>query len=639
MAGQEYAQYLFHQGTNAHAADLLGCHREGKGLVFRTWAPTAQSVCLIGSFNDWKEDELFFTRVTDNGLWELHTENYPVYSSYKFLITTADGRRLYKADPYAFHAETAPYNASKIFHLDGYRWGDSVWQRRTAKADIYSSPVNIYEVNTVSWLRNEDGSVLSYEALADRLIPYVKKMGYTHVELMPITEYPFEGSWGYQVTGYFAPTSRHGDPHSFMRMVDRFHQAGVGVLLDWVPAHFTKDAHGLYEFDGRACYEYSDPRKQEHREWGTRIFDYGRNEVVSFLISSALFWLKEYHIDGLRVDAVASMIYLDYAREPGDWTPNIYGGRENLEAVALFQNLSRHVFEEHPGTMLIAEESTSWPMVTKPVHDGGLGFNFKWNMGWMNDVLDYTATDPVFRGGIHNKLTFSFFYAFSENFILPFSHDEVVHGKRSLIGKMPGTYEQKFAGLRALMGYMIGHPGKKLLFMGGEYAQFSEWDEKKSLEWFMLDYPAHKAHQEYVARLNEFYLRHSELWEIDFDWKGFEWLVSDDTRGNTLVFRRMNKKGDSLICVCCFSGEGKPEYRFGVPEPGTYTCLFSSEDGEGKTYQTEPIPSHGREVSLSVPVSPLSVSFYKRTKKPSAPRTRTAVSTKKNRKDGSENVH
>lgn len=613
----EYAEFLFHQGTLAHADRLLGCHKTDNGLVFRVWAPNASAVSLAGDFNFWNENEFFFTRITDNGLWELHTPDYPVYTSYKFCIHTKDGRRLMKADPYGYHAETAPANASKIFHLDGYEWGDKNWLTYRKNTDIYSSPVNIYEINTVSWKRNENGNLLSYEALAEELIPYVKKMGYTHVELMPITEYPFDGSWGYQVTGYFAPTSRHGDPHSFMRFVDMLHQAGIGVIMDWVPAHFPKDAHGLYEFDGTPCYEYSDERKREHTEWGTRIFDFGRNEVVSFLVSSALFWLEKYHIDGIRVDAVASMLYLDYARKPGEWTPNIHGGRENLEAVAFLQSLAKHVFEEYPDVMLIAEESTSWPMVTGPVHDGGLGFNFKWNMGWMNDVLKYVATDPIFRGGAHHKLAFSFVYAFTENFILPFSHDEVVHGKGSLINKFPGDYGQKFAGLKTLMGYMMAHPGKKLLFMGSEFAQFAEWDYKKSLEWFMLDYPAHRDFREYVKSLNEFYLSHSQLWEIDFHSEGFKWLVSDDTSHNTIVFKRIDRSGNELICICCFSNETVESYRFGIDREGEYTCVFSSVYGQNGTYKTEDIPSHGRDFSLCVPVKGMSVSFYemKKTKK------------------------
>ena len=610
--GREYAQYLFHQGTNAHADELMGCHRTESGLVFRTWAPHALSVSLMGEFNGWKEDELQLEKVTDNGLWEIRTPEYPVYSSYKYCIHTADGRIVHKSDPYAFHTETAPANASKIFHLEGYAWGDGKWMEYRRKNSIYSSPVNIYELNTVSWKKNADGTLLSYEKLAEELIPYVKKMGYTHVELMPITEYPFEGSWGYQVTGYFAPTSRHGDPHSFMRMVDMLHQAGIGIILDWVPAHFPKDEFGLYRFDGGCCYEYSEPLKSEHKEWGTCVFDFGRCEVRSFLISSALFWFETYHIDGLRVDAVASMLYLDYGRRGGQWQPNANGGNENLEAVEFLRLLSTHVFSERPDVMLIAEESTSWPMVTKPADVGGLGFNFKWNMGWMNDVLSYASTDPLFRGGAHGKLTFSFVYVFSENYILPFSHDEVVHGKRSLIGKMPGTYEQKFAGLRALFGYMMAHPGKKLLFMGGEFAQFDEWDYQSGIQWFMLDFPAHREFSDYVSRLNEFYLTHSQLWENDCDPCGLEVLVGDDSSQNVLVLRRTNKAGKSLICVLCFSNNGVENYRFGINQSGEYTCVFSSEGMQGARFKTERKPSHGRKVSLSVPVPPMSASFYER---------------------------
>lgn len=631
VAEQENAWNLFHRGIYAHAWKFMGCHREGDGLVFCAWAPHAQAVCLVGSFNGWREDELCFVRVTREGLWELHTGDYPVYSSYKFVITGADGQKRYKADPYAFHTETAPQNASKIYHTEGYDWGDMVWRERSANTDLSAAPVNVYQVHLASWQRNEDGTLLSYDLLADRLIPYVKKMGYTHVELLPITEYPYDDPRGYRVTGYFAPTSRHGDPHAFMRMVDRFHRAGVGVLLDLVPFGFAGEEYGLCAFDGAACYESG---VQEERE--TVPFCYGREEVVNFLLSSALFWLEEYHVDGFFLGDVSSIFYPKKG-EKEEW-------REDPEGVAFLQTLSQCIHTEHPHALLIARETTSRPMVTGVPRDGGLGFTHKWNVGWRNDVLSYVATDLRSRNEVYRKLTISAFYAFSENFILPISCDRVAEENRSLIEKMPGTYEEKFAGLRALMGYMMAYPGKKLLFMGEEFAQFAPWKEKESLEWFMLDYPAHKAHQEYVARLNEFYLAHSELWEQDTCRDGFEWLVNDDVKRDTVVFRRMDKSGNSLICVCCFSGSGEETYRFGVPEEGRYTCLFSSEEGEGEAYSTEKIPSHNKGVSLCIPVRPLSVSFWQRDRSNLEPTDKTKKIRKNtsirspSRKDGHKNV-
>ncbi len=610
--------YLFKQGRNCRAYEFFGSHITGDTTVFRVWAPKAVSVSVVGEFNGWNEESHPMNKIAD-GIWELAAEGVKQYDSYKYSVLGEDGVRRMKADPYAFHAETRPANASKVYDLDGFVWTDGDYFQDVYKRDIYSSPVNVYELHAGSWKTYPDGQPLSYRAFADELVPYLKEMSYTHVELLPVLEHPFDGSWGYQVTGYFAVTSRYGTPHDFMYFVNKLHNAGIGVILDWVPAHFPKDAHGLYEFDGSCCYEYSDPLKREHADWGTRIFDFGKNEVISFLTSSACFFFDKYHIDGLRVDAVASMLYLDYGRRDGGWRPNIYGGRENLEAVAFIRYLNETVFREYHHALMIAEESTAWPLVTKPVSVDGLGFNFKWNMGWMNDILRYSELDGLSRKYNHDLITFSMFYAFSENFVLPISHDEVVHGKKSLLDKMPGTYEEKFRGLKAFLGYMYSHPGKKLLFMGQEFGQFIEWDEKKQLDWFLLDYEAHKQLHAFVKKLNKVYKDTPALWEIDYSWDGFTWLVSDDNQNSVAAFERKDRNGDRIIAICNFTPVTRENYRIGVEKKGSLTYLLDSESTEfggteeisKKRIYTEKVPMHGKEHSFPVTIPGLSCIYLR----------------------------
>ena len=613
--------YLFHEGTNAKAYEFLGAHPQGNGkVVFRVWAPNVQWAGVAGDFNGWNAEQAVMHKISD-GVWECTLEGVKHFDAYKFLFRTADGRTYYKADPYAFHAQTRPETASKYYESLDFKWTDKKWLSKRKSRSIYESPVNIYEVHAGSWQEHDDGNPLNYRELADRLIPYVKDMGYTHIELLPITEYPFDGSWGYQVTGYFAPTSRYGTPEDFAYFIDKAHSMNIGIILDWVPAHFPKDAYGLYEFDGGACYEYADPRKGEHYEWGTRVFDYGKPEVQSFLVSSAMFWIDKYHIDGIRVDAVASMLYLDYCRKDGEWVANVNGGRENLEAVAFLQKLNESIFREHGDVMVVAEESTAWPMVSKPTYLGGLGFNFKWNMGWMNDCLRYFSLDGLSRKFNHDKLTFSFFYAFSENFVLPISHDEVVHGKCSLINKMPGTYEEKFAGVRSFLGYMMSHPGKKLLFMGSEFGQFIEWNYKQPLDWLLLDYDAHRQLKNYVADLNKFYAANAPLWEVDYSWEGFNWIVSDDKDNSVVAYIRRDKSGNELISVCNFTNVTRQKYCIGVPKEGTYRVVFSSADsvyggkGESTTgsVKAKKKPMHGYDYSIELDIEGLSCMYIKNT--------------------------
>lgn len=596
--------YLFHQGTNFHAYDYLGVHsEESDGRIkyhFRVWAPNAVRVGLCASFTDW-EYGLEMKRLNTEGIWEITIESEKSLEGefYKYRVVGKNGVAHMKADPYAVESETLKKTASIIPHRSNHKWKDGEWlkkrsatvcpKRRGFKPKVnhyYSAPLNIYEMHLGSWKTkdgesNKDGEhYLTYREIADKLAPYLEEMHYTHVELMPIMEHPFDGSWGYQVCGYYSPTSRYGTPDDFKYFVEKMHESGIGVILDWVPAHFPKDEHGLYEFDGQPLYEYQGKDRQENRGWGTRCFDVGRPEVQSFLISNALYWLREFHADGLRVDAVASMLYLDYDREPGEWIPNRDGGNHNLEAIAFFKKLNSQIASEFPDVLMIAEESTSWPMITKPISDGGLGFSFKWNMGWANDIYDYIETDPIARKYKHTKLTFPLMYAFGENYILPISHDEVVHGKKSIVDKCFGNYDEKFAGMRTFLMYMMTLPGKKLMFMGTEYAQFREWDYENQLEWFMTDYPRHIEMQRYVERLNKFYLDNNELWEIDDSWDGFEWIEADLSDLNIISYRRKNKKGQELIVVLNFAPVERDSFTVKVPKLGRYEEVFTTDEYE-----------------------------------------------------------
>ena len=631
------APYYFHQGTSSKAYEYLGahfCEMDGKsGVMFRVWAPNAVFVSVIGDFNEWNEDANVMYNDEDKEVFSCFIEGVKEFDSYKYCITTKTGEKLHKADPYAFHAQTRPDNASKVYDISGYKWSDATYMAKRTKKDILNAPINIYEVHLGSWKKYENDDFYDYVKLGEELSDYCSEMGYTHIELMPVLEHPFDGSWGYQVTGYYAPTSRYGTPKDFMKFVDICHKKGIGVIMDWVPAHFPRDAHGLRYFDGEPLYEYADPRKGEMKEWGTMVFDWGRNEVISFLVSNAYYWLKEYHIDGLRVDAVSSMLYLDYGRKDGEWIANEYGGNENLEAIAFFKKLNKTILSEFPGALMVAEESTAWPNVTKPSEDGGLAFNFKWNMGWMNDMLSYMSLDPLFRKHNHNKLTFSFFYAFSENFILPLSHDEVVHGKCSMISKMPGLYHDKFKNLRAFYAYMMAHPGKKLTFMGQDFAQFIEWNYEQGLDWLLLSYELHSQMQFFVKKLNEFYKSTPAFWQNDYNWDGFSWISSDDNEQSVIAFRRIDNKKKEIITVCNFVPVRREKYLIGVPKNATYNVVFSTDDsefgGEGivktKSYKALPKPMHGFDYSIELDLAPLSTIYLERAvkkRKPSAKKTK-----------------
>lgn len=617
----ELPLYLFHNGTNFETYRFLGCHKGKKngkdGYFFRVWAAHAKSVSVVGDFNNWNENADPMEMIADTEVWEAFIPGLKKFDSYKYCIIGCDGKMHNKCDPYGTHMEVAPGTASKIFDINDYSWNDKKWQAKKKNKNVYDSPMNIYEVHLNSWKSCEDGKYFSYIKFAKSIIPYLKEMGYTHIEFMPLAEFPFEGSWGYQQIGYYAPTSRFGTPEDFMQMIDLFHQNDISVILDWVPAHFPKDEAGLYQFDGGPSYEYSDPKKSDHLTWGTRIFDYNKGEVRSFLISNALYWIEKYHIDGLRVDAVASMLYLDYDRKAGEWTPNVYGGHENLEAIEFFRQLNTAVFGRNPNTLMIAEESTAWPMVTKPADQGGLGFNFKWNMGWMNDMLKYMQYDPIDRAFHHDMLTFSFFYAFSENFILPISHDEVVHGKASLVNKMHGSdVNEKFQQCKLFMTYMMAHPGKKLVFMGEDFAQFREWDYENGLEWFLIDeYENHRNYHDFSKNLNHFYLEHPQFWERDFSWEGFGWISNDDFKQSIIIFRRFDKKGNEIIVVCNFVPVERKSYCFGVPYWGKYTEVFNSSSKDGSPCTNGTVESveesmHGFEQSICITIPAFSAMYF-----------------------------
>jgi len=607
----------FHNGEHDRAYRFMGAHKAANGYIFRVWAPHAKSVSVVGDFNGWARNRNPMQKITERGIWECLICDIREYDLYKYSIEAQNGNIYLKADPYGYHFETRPGTSTKLYDISGFSWTDANYRRSKKQKKMTEHPLNIYELHLGSWRRYADNECFDYKKTATEVIMHVKQLGFTHIELMPISEYPFDGSWGYQVTGYYAPTSRFGTPHDFMYFVNACHNAGIGVIIDWVAAHFPKDAVGLYEFDGDFCYEYTDSYKNEHPDWGTRIFDYGKGEVQSFLISNALFYLEQYHIDGIRVDAVASMLYLDYGKQEGMWRPNAYGGKENLEAVSFLQKLNKSVFSYDHSVLMIAEESTAWPLVTMPPDAGGLGFLFKWNMGWMNDTISYMSTDPYFRKSIHNKLTFSLTYAFSENYILPLSHDEVVHGKCSLINKMPGPYEQKFENLRAFIGYQMAHPGKKLLFMGGEFAQFIEWDYQKELDWLLLDYDYHKKFMKFVSDMNHLYLKYPAFWQVENSWEGFTWLVADDNEQNIIIFLRRDKKGKEMLCVFNFSPVARDKYRFGIPKKSRIMCVLSSQElkygGPGVSagyLYSEEIPSHGFSYSLTLKIAPMSATFY-----------------------------
>ena len=613
---------VFHTGDSVHAYNLLGAHlvnwNDRDGCVFRVWAPTAKSVSVAGEFNNWDNEATFMYDI-GYGVWEVFVEGVEEFCAYKYCIESEYGDRLMKADPYAFHAQTRPGQASVVYDIESYSWNDSEWFNKRKENNISSSPMNIYEIHAGSWRKYPDGNFFNYQKLADELIPYLKEMHYTHVQLMPIMEHPYDGSWGFQTTGYYAPTSRYGTPSDFMAFVDKLHGEGIGVILDWVPSNFPTDDFGLARFDGSPLYESNDPKTSKRDSWGTCLFNYARFEVTSFLVSCAMFWLDKYHIDGLRIGALSSMLYLDYGKTEGEWEPNKFGGKENLDAVDFVKRLNTAVHMYHPDVMMFAEENTSWPKLTHKIEDGGLGFDFKWNMGWMNDMLHYMSLNSMWRPFNHDSLTFSFYYAFSEKFLLPISHDEVSHGKGSLIKQMPGKYDEQFAGVRAFITYMYAHPGKKLVFMGTEIGQFDEWNHEEAIQWDLLEFEKHKKLRTFFKELNKFYLDCKPLYELDTVWKGFDWIHHDDYTNSVIAFKRTDKNGDEIVSVCNFQPIRRDEYCIGVPKYGLYDEVFNSDEERfggsgvvnGNNIKTEVMKIHGFDQGLSLTLPPLSVIYLR----------------------------
>lgn len=613
---------VFHTGDSVRAYDFFGAHlvnrNDKNGVVFRVWAPTARSVSVAGDFNNWNNEANYMYNI-GYGVWEVFVEGVKEFCTYKYCIESEYGDRLMKADPYAFHAQTRPGQASVVYDIESYSWNDSEWFNKRKENNISSSPMNIYEIHAGSWRKYPDGNFFNYQKLADELIPYLKEMHYTHVQLMPIMEYPYDGSWGFQTTGYYAPTSRYGTPSDFMAFVDKLHGEGIGVILDWVPSNFPTDDFGLARFDGSPLYESNDPKTSKRDSWGTCLFNYARFEVTSFLVSCAMFWLDKYHIDGLRIGALSSMLYLDYGKSEGEWEPNKFGGKENLDAVDFVKRLNTAVHMYHPDVMMFAEENTSWPKLTHKIEDGGLGFDFKWNMGWMNDMLHYMSLNSMWRPFNHDSLTFSFYYAFSEKFLLPISHDEVSHGKGSLIKQMPGKYDEQFAGVRAFITYMYAHPGKKLVFMGTEIGQFDEWNHEEAIQWDLLEFEKHKKLRTFFKELNKFYLDCKPLYELDTVWKGFDWIHHDDYTNSVIAFKRTDKNGDEIVSVCNFQPIRRDEYCIGVPKYGLYDEVFNSDEERfggsgvvnGNNIKTEVMKIHGFDQGLSLTLPPLSVIYLR----------------------------
>ncbi len=613
---------VFHTGDSVRAYDFLGAHlvnrNDKNGVVFRVWAPTARSVSVAGDFNNWNNEANYMYNI-GYGVWEVFVEGVKEFCTYKYCIESEYGDRLMKADPYAFHAQTRPGQASVVYDIENYSWNDSEWFNKRKENNISSSPMNIYEIHAGSWRKYPDGNFFNYQKLADELIPYLKEMHYTHIQLMPIMEHPYDGSWGFQTTGYYAPTSRYGTPSDFMAFVDKLHGEGIGVILDWVPSNFPTDDFGLARFDGSPLYESNDPKTSKRDSWGTCLFNYARFEVTSFLVSCAMFWLDKYHIDGLRIGALSSMLYLDYGKTEGEWEPNKFGGKENLDAVDFVKRLNTAVHMYHPDVMMFAEENTSWPKLTHKIEDGGLGFDFKWNMGWMNDMLHYMSLNSMWRPFNHDSLTFSFYYAFSEKFLLPISHDEVSHGKGSLIKQMPGKYDEQFAGVRAFITYMYAHPGKKLVFMGTEIGQFDEWNHEEAIQWDLLEFEKHKKLRTFFKELNKFYLDCKPLYELDTVWKGFDWIHHDDYTNSVIAFKRTDKNGDEIVSVCNFQPIRRDEYCIGVPKYGLYDEVFNSDEERfggsgvvnGNNIKTEVMKIHGFDQGLSLTLPPLSVIYLR----------------------------